>query len=573
MFDAAPRIFALRSPRGLAILAALILASSTAFLLGSALGVALPAIQAGFAADLSAVQWVMNAHLLVESALLPASGALSDIYGRRRIFLLGIVLFTVSGAASALVPGIPHLIATQACQGLGGALMIPGSLALIQTHFREADRGLAIGVWAGVSAATAAMGPPLGGFLVAEAGWRSIFAIVIPLGSLAAATTLFAIPASASISATASAAISDEDDTGVNAQRPSIARPQPDWVGAALLGIGLCAVSYVLIFAPGARENPDVYGQLAAIALGGVGALTAFVFWQRRARHPMIPGRLFEQRDVIGANLITLCLYFALNGTLTFSIFYLQQIQEFPPQAAGIALLPTIILIALLSGPGGMLADRFGLRPLLMIGTALAGMGMFWIAGTVAMGPVLSGEAPGFAGGRWNYYAWHYLPGLCLLGSGMACVISPVSRGALRVTDDLTGTASGINNAVSRIASLLSIALLGAVLTASFLSFYSPNIKDLSLPPGIEAKLLADRGQLGAIQIPEELAPERAELVRATIAQAFHRGYVSLLIVCGSLAWASALLAAIFIRRKARSQESAESPAATESNSGASRLS
>ncbi|MEQ9363667.1 MAG: MFS transporter [Leptospirales bacterium] len=272
--------FELRSPRGLAILAALILASGMAFLLGSALGVALPAIQAGFATDLSAVQWVMNSHLLVESALLPASGALSDIYGRRRVFLLGILVFTVSGAASAFVPGVDYLIATQACQGLGGALMIPGSLALIQTHFREADRGLAIGIWAGVSAATAALGPPLGGFLVAAAGWRSIFALVIPLGALAASVTLFAIPSS---------------------PRRSAQGARPDPAGTLLLGAGLCLLCYALIFTPSAGwRNPAIQ----AAAFGGLASLATFVFWQRNARHPMIPGRLFEQPDGIGANLL-----------------------------------------------------------------------------------------------------------------------------------------------------------------------------------------------------------------------------------------------------------------------------
>lgn len=516
------RTFSLQSTQGRAILLALILASSMAFLLGSALGVALPAIQAGFSADLSGVQWVMNAHLLVESALLPASGALSDIYGRRRVFLLGIALFTISGAVSALVPGIPWLIATQACQGLGGALMIPGSLALIQTHFREEDRGLAIGIWAGVSAATAAMGPPLGGFLIAATGWRSIFALVIPLGSVAAIATIIAIPKSPRTTTHA----------------------RPDWIGTILLGAGLLAISYALIFLPkvGWRDLT-----MQAAALSGVVALTTFVIWQRRGRHPMIPTRLFEHRDVIGANLVTVCLYFALNGTMTFSIFYLQQIQNFPPQAAGLALLPTIILIALLSGPGGMLANRLGLRMPLMLGTFLAGVGMFWIAGTIHMAPVLSHETPGFAGGHWGYYAWHYLPGLCFLGTGMALVISPVSTAALRVADDLTGTASGINNAASRIASLLSIALLGAVLTSSFLSHFDQALATIDLPGQIQAQLLGDRNQLGAIQIPKGLAPVQYALVRETIATSFQGGYVSLLTVCGALAWFSTILAAFFI--------------------------
>lgn len=529
--------FLLRSTRGLAALAALILASSMAFLLGSALGVALPAIQSGFAANLSSVQWVMNAHLLVESSLLPASGALSDIYGRRRIFLLGIVLFTVSGAASAMVPSIPWLIATQACQGLGGALMIPGSLALIQTHFREEDRGLAIGVWAGVSAATAALGPPLGGFLVAEAGWRSIFALVIPLGSLAALATLVAIPRSRTTN-----------------RRQGVT---PDWTGTLLLGAGLLAVSYTLIFAPGAGwRDPRI--QLAAVS--GVATLFAFFIWQRRAAQPMIPGRLFEQRDVIGANLVTLCLYFALNGTLTFSIFYLQQIQDFPPQAAGIALLPTIILIAVLSGPGGMLADRLGPRVPLMLGPALVGLGMFWMAGTIAASPPIASEAPGRFGGRWLFYAWHILPGLCLIGSGMACVISPVSRSALKVTEDLTGTASGINNAVSRIASLMAVALLGAVLTANFLAYFTPALAALDLPAEVHARLMADRQKLGAIQIPEGLpAGELHTRVQETIAGAFRQGYVALLSVCGALAWFSAMLAGVFISGRPEKDQPSQS--------------
>ena len=521
--------FSLRSARGLGILTALIFASSSAFLLGSALGVALPAIQAGFAADLSSVQWVMNAHLLVESALLPASGALADIYGRRRIFLLGIVLFSLGGVLSAIVPGIPYLVAAQAGQGLGGALMIPGSLALIQTHFRETDRGLAIGIWAGVSAATAACGPPLGGLLVATAGWRWIFALVIVPGTLAALATYLAVPVS----------------------RRSADRARPDWTGIALLFTGLFAGTYALIFAPARGwTSPTIEGA----AMISIAALVVFVAWQihagRAGGHPMIPARLFEQRDVIGANLLTICLYFGLSGTTTYTIFYLQQIQSFSPQAVGLALLPMIVVIAVLSGPGGLLADRYGLKHALMFGTFLAGLGMFWIAVTIFMSPVLSNDAAGFAGGRWRFYAYHYLPGLILLGVGMAGVISPVSRAALRVAGDLTGTASGVNNAASRIASLFAIALPGAILTGAFLHTFAPALGALNLAPDYIAWLLGEQHKLGAIRIPEHLDPAQHEQVRATIAFAFHRGYVLVLAVCGALAWISTLIAGVFIARR-----------------------
>lgn len=517
------------------MLAALILASGMAFLLGSALGVALPAIQSSFRAKLSGVQWVMNAHLLVESALLPASGALADLYGRRRTFVIGIVLFGLSGGASALVPDVPSLILTQACQGFGGALMIPGSLALIQTHIREADRGLAIGGWAGVSAATAACGAPLGGVLVETAGWRAIFALVVPLSAMAALLSWITIPAS-------------------RPRAPGNTR-RPDWPGTLLLAASLFGLSYALIFLPhdapveSSRLSPEMAG------LAGAALLVAFVIWQRHAPHPMIPGRLFEHRDVIAANLITVLLYCALNGTLTFSTFYLQQIQAFPPRAAGLAFLPTVIFIAIFSGPGGWLADRRGLRFPLVLGTLLVGAGISWVLVTLLWARPESGqalvaytrEAPGFVGGYWRFYARHFLPALMLIGLGMAAVIAPVSRAALRVADDLSGTASGINNAASRVAFLLSVALLGALLSRGFLGVFEPALSALDLPDAAREALYTARGQLGALEIPTGLNANQTESVRSTIAAAFQSGYLFVLLVCAALTLVAGTIAALLV--------------------------
>ncbi|HEY0600420.1 MFS transporter [Brevundimonas sp.] len=411
------------------ILVATVLGSSLTFIDGSALGVALPAIQNDLGAGPAAAQWVSNAYLLTLGALVLIGGAAGDRFGRRRVFLIGVAVFALASIACALSPTVELLIAGRAVQGIGAALLTPGALAVIGSAFPSDERGKAFGTWAGAGALFGMIGPLVGGWLADAADWRFIFWINVPLAALTVAVTLRAVPESR-----------DEQARGL------------DWPGALLAVAGLGAMTWALTAAPDLGWR-DLF-VLAGLA-GGAVLLAAFVWAEARERHPMMPLGLFRSPVFSGINVLTLLLYFALGGAMFFLPFDLIRVHGWSATLAGAAMLPFAVIMGLFSGYAGKLADRFGAKLSLSLGPVLAGLGL----------ALLAVPAPG-AG-----YVDGPLAGMTLLAVGMTLAVGPLTAAVMgAVPQGHTGVASGINNAVARIAALLAIALLGVVLSAVFVA-------------------------------------------------------------------------------------------------------
>lgn len=400
------------------ILAAMILASGMAFLDGTVVNVALRAIGEDLDADLADLQWVVNAYLLLLAALILVAGSLGDLLGRRRVFLVGVVWFAVASVLCALAPNSLTLIVARALQGVGGALLAPGSLAILQSSFHRDDRARAIGAWSGMAGVTTAVGPALGGWLVQEYSWRWVFWINVPLAVAVVVMTLRHVPES-----------SDPQQAGEHV----------DLVGAGLGAVGLAGVTYALIEATAG-------GVLVVVAgVVGVLAMVAFVLWIRRAKHPMVPPDLFESRVFDATNALTLVVYAALSAFSFLLVLQLQVGAGYEPLAAGLATVPVTVLMLLLSARSGALATRIGPRPQLTLGPVVAAAGIVLLIG-------VDGE-----GSYWT----EVLPGVVLFGIGLTLLVAPLTATVLAATEDRhAGIASGVNNAIARTGGLLAVAAL-----------------------------------------------------------------------------------------------------------------
>ncbi|WGM32743.1 MFS transporter [Brevundimonas sp. NIBR11] len=451
------------------ILVATVLGSSLTFIDGSALGVALPAIQRDLGAGPAAAQWISNAYLLTLGALVLIGGAAGDRFGRRRVFLVGVVLFALSSVACGLAPTAHLLIAGRAVQGIGAALLTPGALALIGATFPEKDRGAAFGAWAGAGALFGMVGPLIGGWLADHADWRAIFWINAPLAALTVVVTLRAVPESR-----------DESAKGL------------DWLGAVLAVAGLTALTWALTAAPDLGwADPTVITGL----VGGAVLLIGFLWAEAKEAHPMMPLGLFGSRVFSGMNLLTLLLYFALGGAMFFLPFELIRVHGWSATGAGSAMLPFAAVMGLFSGAAGKLADRFGAKLSLGVGPMLAGVGL----GLLALMPPDAGYVAG------------PLAGMTVIAIGMTLAVGPLTAAVMgAVKEGHTGVASGVNNAVARIAGLLAIALLGVLLSAVFVA-------------GVEAP--DAREQLGAVMAGQGDFSEGA-------VTAFHRAFQAVMAAC-----------------------------------------
>ncbi|QTC90780.1 MFS transporter [Brevundimonas goettingensis] len=411
------------------ILAATVLGSSLTFIDGSALGVALPAIQKDLGAGPAAVQWVSNAYLLTLGALVLIGGAAGDRFGRRRVFLVGVGLFTAASVACGLSPDVRFLIGARAAQGVGAALLTPGALALIGATFPPEERGKAFGAWAGAGAIFGMVGPLVGGWLADHADWRAIFWINVPLAVLAVLITVKFTPESR-----------DEGAKGL------------DGLGAVLAVVGLGAVTWGLTAAPDlGMGSPWIVGSL----VGGVLVLAGFLWAEAKEAHPMMPLSLFRSPVFSGINLLTLLLYFALGGAMFFLPFELIRVHGWTATGAGSAMLPFAVIMGLFSGLAGRIADRFGARLSLSVGPVLAGVGLALLA--------LMPSDAGYVAGP--------LAGMTVLAIGMTLAVGPLTAAVMgAVAPGHTGVASGVNNAVARVAGLLAVALLGMVLSAVFVA-------------------------------------------------------------------------------------------------------
>jgi len=503
------------------VLAATILGSSLAFIDGTALSVALPAIQEDLGASVIQMQWVVEAYALFLAALLLVGGAMGDRIGRKRVFSIGIGLFALASIWGGLAPNAGQLIIARAFQGIGGAMMVPASLAIISASFSDDDRGRAIGTWSGFTAITAAVGPVLGGWLVTNLSWRWVFFINIPIAIL----VLIIL------------AVKVEESRNDAAQGPI------DWLGAVLSTLGLAGLVYGLVESGNLGFSHP--GVVAALAVGVVG-LVAFVWLESRLADPMMSLKVFKSKSFSGANALTFLLYGALGGSLFFLPFNMIQVQGYSATAAGAAWLPFIVIIAVLSRWAGGLIQKFGPKLPLVVGPAIAamGFGLFIV--------------PGIGGSYWTTF----FPAMLVLGLGMALSVAPLVTVVMgSVEQEYAGLASGVNNAISRTASLLALAVFGVVILAIFNATLDNRLDAIDAPPAVERALEDQRKNLAGVEVPVGIDPALARSLERAIDEAFVESFRWVMLMGAGLA-ATASVVALFSIESPRKPEHLPSPRA-----------
>ena len=492
--------------RGRWILSATILASSMAFIDGTVVNVALPALQTSLNATAIDGQWVIEAYSLLLSALMLVGGSLGDYYGRRRIFLIGVALFAFASLTCGLAADIRQLIAARAFQGIGAALLVPGSLAIISSSFAEKERGRAIGTWSGFTAITTGIGPLMGGWLIEHVSWRAVFFINLPLALLVTLISLRYLPR--------------------NFTEKKI---RIDWLGAALAVAGLGGLVYGLI----ESSRPGInHSQVVALVICSGALLVIFVVVEARVSEPMLPLVLFRSRTFTGANLLTLLLYAALGGTLFFLPLNLIEVQQYSATAAGAALLPLILIMSLLSRWSGALVTTYGAKLPLVVGPLIAAAGFALFM------------RPGVGGSYWATF----FPAILVLGLGMAVSVAPLTTTVMNsVAQSRVGIASGVNNAVARSAGLLAIAIFGMVILQLFDHEVNRRIANWKVPASVAQSLHAQRTKLAAIAFPQDESSAAKELLQSAVNESFVFGFRAIMLIAVFLSMASSGMALTLI--------------------------
>jgi EmrB/QacA subfamily drug resistance transporter len=484
------------------VLAATILGSSMAFIDSTVVNVALAALQSSFHATVVDVQWVVESYGLLLSALILVGGALGDALGRRAMFLLGVFIFGVASAGCGLSSSIQTLVIWRGVQGLAAAFLVPGSLAIISASFDEKSRGRAIGTWSGFTAITMALGPVLGGWLIEHASWHWIFFINLPLAALVIVITFWHVP----------------EFRNPNAR-------QIDWLGAVTATFGLAALVYGFLESGAVGWN---HLRVVGTLISGFLLLALFVLVERRAKTPMVPLELFKSSSFSGANLLTLFLYAALGAFFFLFPLNLIQIQRYSATKTGAASLPMIFLIFFLSGWSGGLVARYGSKAPLIVGPLIMAAGFTLFAMRSVSASYWSGPFPAFL----------------VLGFGMAISVAPLTTVVMNsVEQDRAGAASGINNAVARVAGVLAIAVLGVVMVTIFANSLRASVMTLHLTSPVVHYLESNMARLGGLEAPAGLDPQMTASVRGAISHAFLFGFRITMSICACLALASATVA------------------------------
>jgi len=498
-------------------LLATILASSLVFIDSTALNVALPALQKDLGITGTELLWVINGYALFLSALLLVGGSLGDLYGRNKVFLIGLAIFSISSLICGISQSPLQLIIARAFQGVGGALLTPGSLSILSSQFAAESRGKAIGLWSTFSALTAVFGPILGGWLAGLGLWRFIFFINVPLSIIVFVTMIAKVP----------------ESNNPKAEKLDI------W-GALLVTFGLAGITYGFI------ESPKYgFGNLIIISslFTGAFSLIAFIILQNYSKHPMMPLKLFKSSTFSGSNLLTLFVYAALSGALFFLPLNLIQIQGYSDINAGLAMLPIIIMIAGLSPLMGKFVDRRGVRIPLIIGPIITSTG-FFIFSTYG---ITSGS-----GAYWDTFFLSFL----LLGVGMGITVAPLTISVMgAVSEDNVGIASGINNTVARAAGVLAVALMGSLVLFSFHDFIENAIEVMDISKAMKNEIMFESSKFTSAEAPDGLSEENKFIVEKILKDSFVVAFNKVVYVSSFLTFLGGVMALIFIKNKNMSKE------------------
>ncbi len=508
----------LGSATGKWIMTSVILASGMAFIDATALNVVLPALQKGLNASGTDLFWLLNSYLLMLAALILVGGSLGDKLGRKKIFMIGIALFIIGSALCGFAPTVVFLIGFRAIQGIGGALMIPGSLSIINSSFGKNERGKAIGTWSAITTMVTVGGPILGGALGDVGLWRMIFFINVPIGITSLIILWRKVPESF------------DEQTGHSL----------DYAGSVAIVAGLALLTYGFLEMPKTGfNNRHVYLSIAA----GIISLIIFIIIEKKSKHPMMPLQLFSNKMFTGANLLTLFLYAALSCAMLFLTLNLVQVQGYSQLQAGLTLLPFTILLITFSRWSGFLVDKYGPRWFLISGPAVVTLGLLLLSFVKQ------------TNGPSDYWST-FFPGIVLFGVGMSFTVTPLTvtvMGAL--PSHYSGTASGVNNAISRISNVFANAIIGAMAILLFTGFLNNKVSQSFLKEEIKKQVVAEAVNLGDAKVPSTVTGENKIKIEQDYKEGFINSYIMVMRTCASLAALSALMAFIFIKNEQLKKE------------------
>ncbi len=500
------------------ILAATILGSSMAFIDGSAVNVALPIIQSELHSTIVGAQWVVEAYLVFLSSLILVGGAIGDHVGRERVYAAGVIVFGAASAACALSPSIGWLIGSRAVQGVGAAMLIPESLAMLGSAFTPGDRGRAIGTWSAATTVVSAGGPVLGGWLAQHASWRWVFLLNIPIAVAVLAILWYQVPA-----------LRQPQRSGTPMRNTPI-----DFIGAMVITLAMSGLTFGLV-------QSSRSGLVSAVVLlpliAGFALLVAFVAVEDRVARPLMPLILFRNRAFAISNLLTLLLYAAMAAALFFLPYDLIQVHHYSAAEAGAALLPMVALVGAFSRASAGLANRVGLRLPLALGSLLMAAGLAALA------------IPGVGGRYWETF----FPGVVILGLGIGLLVTPLTTAVLSsVDDEFEGVASGVNNAIARAANLFGVAVLGLVVARGFALRLTDALAGIGLTPDVRQAVQRQALQLTAIAPPAGVDQKTRDAIDHAVAVSYVSAFRLGVLITAGLALAAAIIAALTLPARRR---------------------